>query len=117
MRHIFHSRNLHFGAFFPNGHHRQQRLGLGVRVRCRGRWRQASIYLSWLRRDLRHGRAMFMVEAKTWLSVRPSGKGSGVPGSKSFVRLKVGLGGDIHPGRERRAFEKRSAPVGHRRAA
>lgn len=113
MRHLFHTRNLHLGVYWPGGaNHRQCKLGVAARVRHRGRWCQAAIYAAWPRPDLRLGRVMFMVEAKTWLAYRPSGKGSGVPGSKKFIRLKVGSGYDLPSSRQRRAFRP---PEGHRR--
>lgn len=116
MNHLFHTQNVHVGLYVPWAAPagRQIRLGIGGRVRHRGLWRQAMIYLEWPRRDLRLGRVMFLIEAKTWLATRPGGKGSGVSGSKKFIRLKVGSGYDLPSSRQRRSFE---VPPAHRRRA
>lgn len=71
-------------------HARKQVLQVTVRARGRGRWRWARLEASWPRRDLRQGRGLLAMEAKTWLT---DGSMVGALGLKTFVRLKVGLGG------------------------
>lgn len=98
MRRIVTTRHLHVGVLDPWSESRafQQKLGLYFRVRGHDQWRQAMIFAGWPHRELREregsGRS-FALEAKSWRSTRVTGRGSGVAGSKVYVRLKVGMGG------------------------
>jgi hypothetical protein len=69
---------------------KRRAIGVCLRLRGQGRWRHFQLWLHWPRADLREGRGMWTVEAKTWLT---DGSFKGGPHLKSFVRLKVGLGG------------------------
>lgn len=69
---------------------RRQRFAVTVRLRGRGRWRWWRVELAWPRRDLRLGRGVWTLEAKSWLSRSVAGNPIGL---KVFIRLRVGLGG------------------------
>jgi hypothetical protein len=89
---IHRSRDLQVFGFTPRGHRqsRRQTVGVALRVRARERWRHFSLYACWPRADLRRGRGTLSIEAVSWLT------GPGTKErlrTKTFVRLKVGLGG------------------------
>jgi hypothetical protein len=86
------TRNAGFSLEMPwrNPTRRRQVLRLTVRVRARRRWRWFRVEIAWPRRDLRLGRGTWTLEAKSWLT---DASMRGAIGLKTFVRLKVGLGG------------------------
>ena len=84
-------RDLQVFAFGPDRRSTKQALGVALRLRGRSRWRHLSAHLYWLRRDLRRSRGTVSFEVATWIT------GPGTTSErltfKTFVRLKLGLGG------------------------
>jgi hypothetical protein len=109
-RHLGHTRNAHLELLLPRYEEgaRNWRWGLALKVRRDGVWRTVAIYAGRPRPDLRFGHGTFTLEAKTWQHHTNGGPGSGVPGSKRFVRLKIGTGYDpLVRGRPSRASSRR----------
>lgn len=78
-------------AFGPDQRSHKQAVGVALRVRGRSRWRHLSAHIYWPRCDLRRSRGTMSFEAATWLT------GPGTTSErltfKTFVRIKLGLGG------------------------
>lgn len=89
---ICRTRDMQLFGFTPRGHRhgRRQAVGLALRVRARGRWRHVAAHVYWPRRDLRVGRGTLSFEVVSWLTGPGTGERLTV---KSFIRLKLGLGG------------------------
>jgi hypothetical protein len=88
---IYRRQDVQLFGFGPDQRSRQQALGVALRVRGRGRWRHLSVHVYWPRRDLHRSRGTVSFEAATWLT------GPGTTGErltfKTFIRIKLGLGG------------------------
>jgi hypothetical protein len=97
---VVYTTDAHAQLRVANGMAHKQSLQLTVRFRARNRWRWARIEASWPRSDLRCGRGILTIEAKSWLTDDTL---RGALGLKAFVRLKVGLGGAASGSYRRRA--------------
>jgi hypothetical protein len=95
-RHLGHTKNTHLELLLPRYERgaRNWRWGLALKHRRKGVWRTIALFAGRPRPDLRYGRGVLTLEAKTWEHVSGGGPGSGIAGSKRFVRLKIGTGYD-----------------------
>jgi hypothetical protein len=96
---IWRSTNVQLFGFTPRGHQEARRHGVGVatRIRARDRWRHLLVHAHWSRPDLRRGRGTLTFEVCSWLT------GPGTHDRlriKTFVRLKMGLGGPVASSKE-----------------
>jgi hypothetical protein len=95
-RHLAHTNNIHVDLLSPRWEAgaRNWRWGVALKHRSRGMWRTLTVFAGRPRPDLRFGRGTFSLEAKTWCHTGAGGPGSGTPGTKKYVRLKIGTGYD-----------------------